>query len=89
MHIALGLVEVQHGIIPGHAALLQHVLGCSFEVTDKALVGHDQHMPWKDGLPVLTHLVYSQDLLRYICIQLCLHSTMSATMSAFSTAASL
>ena len=67
VHIALRLVEVKDSIVPGHVAVLQHMFSCSLKVSDEPLIGHDQHLAGKDGLPMLACSVHSLNLTRYVC----------------------
>ena len=69
LYMALSLVEVEHAVVPGQAAVLQQAPAPALLILHELLVGHVQHPPRQQRVPVRHDVVMVLDGARNLCMQ--------------------
>lgn len=71
--VSLCGVEAQHSVVPGEAAVLQHAPAPVLLLPHQRLVGHPQHAPRQQPIPVLHYVVVVLYRRRNLCAQSIVH----------------
>ena len=69
LHITLRLVEFKHTVVPGQAAVLQQAPAPALLILYELLVGHMQHSPRQQRIPMRHDAVMVLDGARNLCTQ--------------------